>query len=66
MADDTKVRSIFEKKKEEPPKPELTKEEQAAYDFEADMERNRKLKERKAKERLEANKGVLRSYRIKH
>lgn len=60
------VRNLFEKKEkaaEETPAPEP---EQPSYDFAADMERNKRLKERKEKERLAANKGVLRSYRIKH
>ena len=65
--DKPKVIDLFAKKAEkaaEESPPPIEKE--SDYDFAADMERNRILKERKEKERLNANKSVLRSYRIKH
>ena len=66
MTDEKKIISINELRKKKanadtdpiPTEPE--------FSFEEQMERNRKLAERKAKERLDANKSVLRSYRIKH
>lgn len=58
------VVSIFDKKKESTE----TKKEKDDQEptFEEVMERNRKNKEREEKERASANKGVLRSYRIKN
>lgn len=41
-------------------------EEEKVMDFEETMEYNKKNKERIEKERLAANKSVLRSYRIKN
>jgi hypothetical protein len=63
----TNIINIAEKKKkkEEETEASTPKAPVEEYDFQADMERAKKLKERKAKERLEANKSVLRSYRIK-
>ena len=37
-----------------------------SYDFEAVMRRNAENKQRLSKERKKSNKGVIRSYRLKH
>ena len=53
--------AVRDKKETEGPK-----EEESASDLEKVMERNKANAERVAKERLNANRSVLRSYRIKH
>lgn len=71
MTEKTNVTSIFAKRqeknaeKEAESKPEKTQDEIDA-EIKASMERNAKNKERIEKERLNANKSVLRSYRIKN
>lgn len=57
--------SLFEKR-EKLAKEKADKQADPEFSFEEIEAHNKRLKERKAKERLEANKGVLRSYRIKH
>lgn len=62
MSDEVVSLADFRKKTEE----EKTPEEQAASEtFEEIMKRNEENKERMRKERLNANKSVLRNYRIK-
>lgn len=64
----TKVTSIFEKKEKvkEELDSEIKKEsEELDPDFEEIMKKNEEKKQKLAKERAAANKGVLRSYRIK-
>lgn len=62
MAD--KVISLKDAKSKK--KDEEIKPDESSIDFNAIMEYNKKKKEKEEKERLAANKSVLRSYRIKH
>ena len=68
---DSKVVSIFanrekDKSKEEQAKSASDAKSEDTPSFEEVMKQNQKNKERMEKERLSANKSVLRSYRIKH
>jgi hypothetical protein len=68
---DSKVVSIFanrskDKDKEENSKSVSEAKSEENSSFEDVMKQNQKNKERMEKERLSANKSVLRSYRIKH
>jgi len=68
---DSKVVSIFasrdkEKDREESGKTASEAKSEGPSSFEDVMKQNQKNKERMEKERLSANKSVLRSYRIKH
>jgi hypothetical protein len=70
-ASDSKVVSIFEsrnksKSDEETPQSETAAQAENPLSFQEVMKQNQKNKERMEKERLSANKSVLRSYRIKH
>ena len=70
-ASDSKVVSIFEsrnksKSDEETAKAESAAQAEESLSFQEVMKQNQKNKERMEKERLSANKSVLRSYRIKH
>lgn len=60
----TNVVSLFAKKSET--KEEDKKEEVEGTNFDSVMEHNKKNKDRLEKERSQANKSVLRSYRIKN
>lgn len=60
------VVSLFAKKVETEEPKEGTEAVETEFDFNSSVDRNKKNKERVERERLSANKGVLRSYRIKH
>lgn len=60
VSDKNKVISLFAKREKK------QEEEAEGETFEQTMERNKKNAERVVKERADANKSVLRSYRIKH
>jgi hypothetical protein len=60
------VVSLFDKKKEKEEKTETTEKVEVKETFEEAMKRNEATKQRMEKDRLNANKSVLRSYRIKH
>ena len=63
----TKIISLFEKRKEiEEQEKEREVELADGPSFEEIMKINEEKKKKAAKERLATNKGVLRSYRIKH
>jgi beta-N-acetylglucosaminidase len=67
MTEENKIVSIFDKKYDKKvEKKKEDKKEDTEMSFEEIQERNRKNKERVEQERLKANKGVLRSYRIKY
>lgn len=61
-----KVVSLFGRAKEAPAKAEKNEETQEDYDFEAIMKRNADNRNRLSKDRKKANRGVVRSYRLKH
>jgi hypothetical protein len=68
---DSKVVSIFTNRNKDKDKEQDTKsasdvKSEEDPSFEEVMKQNQKNKERMEKERLSANKSVLRSYRIKH
>lgn len=68
---DSKVVSLFanrgkDKDKDESAKAASEDKSEGPSSFEEVMKQNQKNKERMEKERLSANKSVLRSYRIKH
>lgn len=58
-----KVVSIFDRKKDSTQK---TAKESEGYDFENTMKRNAENNTRMKKERSKSNRGVIRSYRLKH
>ncbi len=63
----TNVVLLFDKKKkEETEKTEPVAKTETEETFEETMKRNEETKKRMEKERLNANKSVLRTYRIKH
>lgn len=67
MTEKTNIVSFFAKKQEKSDEPQEEKtQEQVDAEIKASMERNKKNQERVAKERANANKSVLRSYRIKN
>jgi len=55
---------IFRKPEDKKEKAEKKTEE--SFDFESIMEKNKKNGNRQAGERKKANRGVIRSYRLKH
>lgn len=63
--DENKVISMFDKS-ERPAKPVSKKTEEESYDFEAIMKRNDDNSGRQSKDRNKANRGVIRSHRLKH
>jgi hypothetical protein len=58
-----KVVSIFDRKKDSTQK---NAKESESYDFENTMKRNAENNARMKKERSKSNRGVIRSYRLKH
>jgi thiamine pyrophosphokinase len=67
VTEENKIVSIFDKKYDNKKTEKKTEDKtDTEMSFEEIQERNRKNKERVEQERLKANKGVLRSYRIRH
>ena len=63
--ENNKVVSMFGRKENEEPAVK-TKKETESFDFEAIMKKNAENSGRQAKERSKSNRGVIRSYRLKH
>ncbi|SMF38075.1 hypothetical protein [Pseudobacteriovorax antillogorgiicola] len=62
---ENKVVSIFDRPKKAE-KPTAKTKEDESYDFETIMKKNAENSGRQQKERSKANRGVIRSYRLKH
>lgn len=62
----TKVVSLFNRDKKSDDIVEKEKVEESNFDFSQIMENNKKKQDKLSKERNQANKSVLRSYRIKN
>jgi hypothetical protein len=65
--DENKVVSLFDRQKATKESSETTEApKQESFDFEEIMRRNTENKNRMQKERSKSNRGVIRSYRLKH
>lgn len=60
------VISMFDRKKNEDDKTEVAPKQTEAYDFAQQMEANRLKAQREKDDKAKANKGVIRSYRLKN